>query len=110
MRCSSSYDSKYDYFIRRQNYLRKVLRMHHLRKSICHKRLRSTRTLRHMRKMETSADQLCGDCSDGACSDDITLSDVPSTGMTMTPIFNEPIVMLQRDRVFFVVKTPYDIS
>ena len=81
VRSSSSYDSKYDYFIRHQNYLRKVLRMHHSRKLICRKRLRSTRTFHHMRKMKTSADLLCG-----ACSDDIPLSDVPSTGMTTTPV------------------------
>ena len=46
--CSNvyDYDSKYDYFIRRQKYLGKVLRAHHLNKSLCHKHLRSTRKMR----------------------------------------------------------------
>ena len=54
IRCSNvyDYDSRYDYFIKRHQYIGKVLRAHHLNTSLCHKHLRSTRKLR-----ETSVDQ-----------------------------------------------------
>ena len=105
VRCSLFYDSRYNYYIRRQHYMRKVLRMHHLRKSMCHNSLRSTRNLCQMRTMETSVDLLFGACSndiaDGDCSGDIPFSDDPYSNMIPTTDFNEPIVMLRRDRAVF---------
>ena len=105
------YDSRYDYFIKRQQYLGKVLRAHHLNKSLCHKHLRSTRKLRETSvdrcfKTNTIADELHLNCPNTLtercdCSEDIPLSEFPTSTLTPPPDMDEPIVMLRHDRVVF---------
>ena len=126
--CSNvhDYDPKYDYFIKRQNYLGKVLRAHHLNKSLCHEHLRCTRKLRETsatRRCSTSnpiAHELLLNCqnnitersncsgdmsvSEGVrCdrSEDIPLHEFPTYKLTPPPNIDEPIVMLRHDRAVF---------
>ena len=113
IRCSNvyDYDSKYDYFIKRQQYLGKVLRAHHLNKSLCHKHLRSTRKLRETSvdrcfKTNTIADELHLNCPNTLtercdCSEDIPFSEFPTSTLTPPPNIDEPIVMLRRDCAVF---------
>ncbi len=111
--CSNvyDYDTKYDYFIKHQKYLGKVLRAHHLNTSLCHKHLRNTRKFRHMwetlvdrcSKANTIADESHFNCSNNItercdCSNDIPLSEFSTAKLTPPPAMDEPIVMLRHDR------------
>ena len=55
---SLSYDSKYDYFITRQRFIAKQLRMHQLNKAVCQKYLHRASRPVLMPIKETSADRL----------------------------------------------------
>ena len=116
IRCSYDYDydSRYDYFIKQQSYLGKVLIAHHLNTSLCHKYLRSTRKIRHMRETSvawcsntnTITDQLQFNCPNNLtercdCSADIPLNDFPTSKLATPTNIDEPIVMLRHDRTVF---------
>ena len=63
IRCSrslfaSSYDSRYDYYIARQRFMAKKIRMHQLRKAVCTKYLHRVCRPGLMPLIETSADRL----------------------------------------------------
>ena len=75
---SSSYDSKYDYFITRQRFLARKLRMHYMNKAVCQRYLHRASRPVLMPLIETSADRLQEKEKQekfNLCSQDIPLGD-----------------------------------
>ena len=75
---SSSYDSKYDYFITRQRFLARKLRMHYMNKAVCQRYLHRASRPVLMPLIETSADRSQEKEKQekfNLCQDDIPLGD-----------------------------------